>query len=64
VKLWDVEQQKCMQTIEECKSYATGLEWSHNGSLLACITKDKQALAFDPRKEGSAMIASTHEGAR
>jgi len=51
-------------TYEDCKNYATGLEWSHNGSLLGCITKDKQAFIFDPRKEGQAMVANTHEGAR
>lgn len=40
------------------------MEWSINGSLIACVTKDKQAIIFDPRKEGPAMTASTHEGAR
>ena len=53
-----------MATYEEAKSFATGLEWSHNGSLMACITKEKQAYIFDPRKEGSAMVATTHEGAK
>jgi hypothetical protein len=31
---------------------------------LACITKDKSLNIFDPRKEGKAMSASSHEGAR
>ena len=64
VRLWDVQQQKCVSVIEESKGQALGLEWSHNGSLLASITKDKTAYIFDPRKEGTAMSAKTHEGAR
>jgi hypothetical protein len=51
-------------TFEDAKSFSTGLEWSNNGSLVACITKEKQAYIFDPRKEGSAMTATTHEGAK
>jgi len=51
-------------TYEEVKNFSTGLEWSQNGSLLACITKDKLAYAFDPRKEGKAMVATAHGGAR
>jgi hypothetical protein len=31
---------------------------------LAAITKDKTLNIFDPRKEGQAMMGSTHEGAR
>jgi WD40 repeat protein len=64
VKIWDVTQQKCVSSFEDANSFATGLEWSHNGSLLGLITKDKQAFLYDPRKEGAAMVASTHEGAR
>jgi WD40 repeat protein len=41
IKIWDVQQQKCVGTYEDVKSTATGMEWSHNGSLLGCITKDK-----------------------
>jgi len=33
------------------------MEWSHNGSLLATITKDKILNIFDPRKDGAAMTA-------
>jgi hypothetical protein len=51
-------------TYEEVKSTATGLDWSHNGSLLGVITKDKQLCAFDPRREGPAMVTNAHEGAR
>ena len=40
------------------------MEWSHNGSMLACISKDKMLHIFDPRKEGQALTANTHEGAR
>ena len=49
---------------EDVKSLITGFDWSHNGSLLAAITKDKQAFAFDPRKEGKAMSCNTHDGSR
>lgn len=40
------------------------MEWSHNGSLLGCTTKDKQVFIFDPRKDGPALQATAHEGAR
>lgn len=65
VRIWDISQQRCAMTYEEVKGVMTGLEWSHNGSLLGAITKDTKTLnIFDPRKEGPAMSASTHEGAR
>ena len=51
-------------TYDEIKQSATGLEWSHNGSLLGVIAKDKTLNIFDPRKEGPAMTASAHEGVR
>jgi coronin-1B/1C/6 len=51
-------------TYDEIKSVATGLEWSHNGSLLGCVTKDKQLNIFDPRKEGPSMVSNAHEGAK
>jgi len=64
VRIWDVSHQKCVQTIDECKSTATGLEWSQNGSLLGAITKDRLLTVFDPRRDGTVMSTSTHEGAR
>lgn len=64
VRIWDITGHKCAITYDEVKSVATGLEWSHNGSLLGCITKDKTLNIFDPRKEGPAMTANSHEGAR
>lgn len=64
VRLWDVSHQKCVITYDEIKSTTTGLEWSHNGSLLGAITKDRTLNIFDPRKEGPALSTSTHEGAR
>jgi WD40 repeat protein len=42
----------------------TALEWSNNGSLLGCISKDKVLSIFDPRKDGPAMTTTTHEGAK
>ena len=41
LRIWDVANQRCVLTYEDVKSVATGLEWSHNGSLLAMISKDK-----------------------
>jgi len=64
VRIWDISAQKCVLTYDEVKSTATGLDWSHNGSLLGEITKDKTLNVFDPRKEGQAMTANAHEGAR
>ena len=64
VRLWDISQQKCAQTYEELKNVATGFEWSHNGSLLACLTKDKLLQVFDPRKDSPATATATHEGAK
>ena len=54
-----------MTTYEDLKGQPTGFEWSHNGSLIGCINKDKTLNVFDPRKEGTpALVASTHEGAK
>jgi WD40 repeat protein len=64
VRIWDISAQKCVLTYSEVKSTATGLEWSYDGSLLGEITKDKTLNVFDPRKEGQAMTANAHEGAR
>jgi WD40 repeat protein len=64
VRIWDITGQKCAITYDEVKSTSTSLEWSHNGSLLGLLTKDKTLNIFDPRKEGPAMTASSHEGAR
>jgi WD40 repeat protein len=57
IRIWDITAQKAVLTYEDCKSVATGIDWSHNGSLLASITKDKQMIIFDPRKEGSVVTA-------
>jgi len=51
-------------TYDESKSTSTALEWSSNGSLLGCSSKDKTLSIFDPRKEGPAMTTNAHEGAR
>lgn len=53
-----------MQTYDSIKNSATGLEWSQNGSMLGTITKDRVLTVFDPRKDGSAVSVSTHEGSR
>lgn len=64
VRVWDVAAQKCSVIYEDIKSASTGMEWSYDGSLIGAVSKDKQANIFDPRKEGSAMVCQTHEGAR
>ena len=51
-------------TYDDLKGVTTTLEWSSNGSLLGCMSKDKTLKIFDPRKEGGAMTANSHEGAR
>lgn len=64
IRIWDISQQKCAHTFDEVKNVTTGLEWSQNGSLLGAITKDRVLNIFDPRKDGAALSAQTHEGAR
>lgn len=64
VRIWDISAQKSVLIYDEVKSSATGLEWSPNGALIGEITKDKTVNVFDPRKEGPAMSANAHEGAR
>ena len=64
VRVWDISNQKCVQTFDDIQSTTTGLEWSFNGSLLAILTKEKILNVFDPRKEGSVLKTTTHEGAR
>lgn len=57
VRIWDISQQKCASVYEDVKGITTGLEWSHNGSLLGAISKDKILSIFDPRKDGPALTA-------
>lgn len=64
VRVWDISNQKCVMTYDDLKSTTTALEWSHNGSLLGLMTKEKTLNVFDPRKDGQALSTSTHEGAR
>jgi WD40 repeat protein len=64
VRIWDISHQKCVQTYDDLQSTTTGLDWSFNGSLIGLLTKEKTLNVLDPRKEGSALKASTHEGAR
>ena len=64
IRIWDISNQKCMMTYDDLKNTTTALEWSYNGSLLGLMTKEKTLNILDPRKEGSAMATSTHEGAR
>lgn len=64
VRIWDIMSHKCVLTYDELSNAATTLEWSHNGSLISTITKDKVMTIFDPRKEGGAMITNAHEGAK
>lgn len=64
IRIWDITAHKYVLVYDEAKNVATGMEWSHNGSLLGAITKDKVLNVFDPRKEGQALTAQTHEGAR
>jgi len=64
VRVWDIENQKNVLTFEGMKSATNALEWSHNGSLLGCITKDKNLQWFDPRSQTSCASVATHEGAR
>ena len=49
IRIWDITNQKQVLIFDEIKGYVTGLEWSHNGSLLGCVNKDKTINIFDPR---------------
>jgi WD40 repeat protein len=64
VRVWDIQNQKCALAFEDLKHTTYDLAWSHNGSLLAAVTKDKQLSFFDPRKDTTCQKVSTHEGAR
>jgi WD40 repeat protein len=63
VKIWDVSQQTPVHSFETAQA-STSLEWSANGSLLGTVTKGKQVICYDPRKEGEALSGPSHEGAR
>lgn len=64
IRIWDITGQKCALVFDEIKGAITGLEWSHNGSLLGTTAKDKTVNIFDPRQGGPVMSATSHEGAR
>lgn len=62
-RIWDVSQQSLVSTYD-LSHMGTSIEWSQNGSLLACVNKGKQLVILDPRKPGEAVSGATHEGAR
>ena len=64
VRLWDIAQQTCAAVFDKVTSATTGLEWSHDGSLLGAITKDKNLFVFDPRNNDVCSSVAAHEGAR
>ena len=64
MRVWDIQNQKCALTFEGLQNSTYDLAWSHNGSLLATLTKDRVLSFFDPRKDTSVQKVSTHEGAR
>ena len=64
IRVWDISQQRCVINYDHLKSATNGLEWSHNGSLLGAITKDKTLQFFDPRNNVACQSVGTHEGAR
>jgi WD40 repeat protein len=64
IRIWDITQQKCANVYDKLSSTTNGLEWSHDGSLLGAITKDKNLQFFDPRNNVACAQVSTHEGAR
>jgi len=64
VRLWDIQQQKCATTFTDLTHTTYSLEWSHNGSLLGALTKDKHLSFFDPRKDTACTKVATHDGAR
>lgn len=39
-----------------------GLKWNIQGSLLACVAKDKTVRILDPRQQGTAFESPCHEG--
>jgi WD40 repeat protein len=64
VRVWDIEQQQNVLTFEGLKTTSNGLEWSHNGSLIGLMGKDKYLSWFDPRTQTECARVLTHEGAR
>ena len=64
IRIWDISQQKCAITFEGVKSPTYSLDWSHNGSLLGTLTKDKNLSIFDPRGDQVAQQVSAHEGSK
>lgn len=64
MRVWDIQNQKCALTFSDLKQTAYDLSWSHNGSLIGTLTKDKYLSFFDPRKDTTAQRVITHEGAR
>jgi WD40 repeat protein len=64
IRIWDISHQKCVHAYHDLQNTTTGLDWSHNGSLLGLLTREKTLNVFDPRKEGSALKTNAHEGTR
>lgn len=63
VRVWDIEKQTNVLTFGGAET-SYGIDWSHNGSLLALVGKDKNLYWFDPRTDTSCSRVPSHEGAK
>jgi len=59
-RIWISRPRSALSLMKTIKSFATGSSWSQQWIVVRISTKDKQAVIFDPRKEGNAMTAATH----
>eukprot|EP01048_Picozoa_sp_COSAG05_P000207 COSAG05_NODE_5_length_47078_cov_547.868814_33_plen_325_part_00 len=64
VKIWDVETgQECF-SVDGFADYPTSMDWSHDGSVMAAVTKSKELHTIDPRESAIMSSASSHPGAK
>lgn len=63
VKIWNVEQQTEVFTVEHGE-LLQGLAWDSTGELLASTCRDKKLRIIDPRKGSAAHTIAAHEGQR
>ena len=64
LKLWDVEKGSEYNSFCICNDMIKSVEWSYNGSRIACTSKDKILRVLDPRLSEVAMEAPTLTGVK
>jgi WD40 repeat protein len=65
LRVWSISEQKLLFTVELADNAAIeGISWSHDGALIALVSKDQKLRIVDPRAQSIVAEADAHEGVK